>query len=327
MFDPSKPFTVVEEEEDQFDPSKPFTVVDQGPAYGPEEPPPEPEPEAKLGLIPSLNALDGFEQSIDSNDRAIEKIIGRLGELDQKKYVYSPDHYEKEKGRLGFLLKSGWEERNKNAEKLNSILKDVIPTDDELKSITEKAEAWNADEANRRNLKTPQDFGLEDPNLSSKLFDREGDGFDDIRKDREAASNIYNAYLEEARKNPNPRAYEIVTKLPGGGIASAINSFSKKSSAKHLEQSPPKGLHKDKNLWWGGDHLDYEGALADMAAWTAAMEAEHGKKWFERGGWKAFDAAMEGRVADVQKQGRLAGMGFLGQKTWDIITMAPGYAA
>ena len=289
------------------------------------EPVQEQVPDSELGLIPSLNALDGFETAINNADQSIDKLINGLGELDKNKFVYSSDHYEKERVRLGNLLKLGVEEREKNSKALNDILKTVIPTEEELNKVAELAKAHNA--ANPRDLKTPQDIALDDPALRGKLFDRAGDGFDDVRKDREMASAIFNAYLEKARLNPNPKAYELATRVPFiGGVVSAVNSFSKKGDAKSLEMSPPKGFHKDKNLYWTGEHLDYEHALASMASWVAAMEAEHGKNWFESGGWKAWDAAMEGRVADVQKQGRLAGMGFLGQKTWDLITMAPGFA-
>ena len=282
-------------------------------------------PDSELGLIPSLNALDGFDVAIKGNDKAIDKLINGLGELDKNKFVYSSDHYKKERARKGNLLKLVVEERGENSKKLNEILKTVIPTEEELNKVAELAKAHNA--ANPRDLKTPQDIALDDPALKGKLFDRAGDGFDDVRKDREMASAIFNAYLEKARLNPNPKAYELATRVPFiGGVVAAVNSFSKKGDAKSLEMSPPKGFHKDKNLYWTGEHLDYEHALASMASWTAAMEAEHGKTWFEGGGWKAWDAAMEGRVADVQKQGRLAGMGFLGQKTWDLITMAPGFA-
>ena len=207
-----------------------------------EEPGQEQVPFSEFGLIPSLNALDGFDVAIKGNDKAIDKLINGLGELDKNKFVYSSDHYKKERARKGNLLKLVVEERGENSKKLNEILKTVIPTEEELNKVAELAKAHNA--ANPRDLKTPQDIALDDPALKGKLFDRAGDGFDDVRKDREMASAIFNAYLEKARLNPNPKAYELATRVPFiGGVVAAVNSFSKKGDAKSLEMSPPKGFH------------------------------------------------------------------------------------
>ena len=291
---------------------------DQGPAYGPEEPPPEPPSKAssqrrslrlhtqigekgELALTPEQLIASGKTGTWQQSHRSIEATLDNLDNLHAKRQSLQ-DNLDQLKQNpmvaepggdkvLKQELLGAIEAIDKEEQNKSNFLKRWSPTQVQYDALIKKTKKHN--ELNHEDLKTPEMMAAESKGLEGMLFQRDGDGFDLIRERYNKRDEAFKNYLEEARKNPEPTADYVVQRFPGiGGIISFAEALKDRGAAKTLEKSPPEEYD-----------YDYDMAIKEMAMLTAYMEHQQGKEWFKKGSV------------------------IPGQKTWDILSMVPGYAA